>query len=429
MPVTLYPAASGVPTLTASRAVVSNAAGGLAVATTTSTEIGYVAGATSNIQAQIDAIAPAAATGTIIRVAANAVPTGYIRCHRTPVSRTTYANLFSTCNVRYGAGDGSTTFGLPTPAYELNRLQNTASALGTATTEFAMTLLSDGRVLMIGGLQTATTNQTFLGTLNPNATVTWTASTAYPANLKGLRAATLNDGNVIVVGGNSGAADVNTVTIGTISGDAITWTGSDALPTTRTYGGFTKLTDGRVLYIGGSSGGVGQSTTYFGSVSGTTTTWSAGSAASEIISYPGLVCLDDNTLVLMGGTTGATYTNHVFKGVISASTTITWTALTALAANNYAGSCTLLDDGRILIIGGYNGSATVNAMYMGTPAADRSDVKWSTIANMVYPTTIDSAGSAVMSDGRVLTTGGKNTAGTKQTITYLLDFIQSVIKT
>ncbi len=41
------------------------------------------------------------------------VPTGYLKCNGQAVSRTTYAALFTAIGVKYGLGDGSTTFNVP----------------------------------------------------------------------------------------------------------------------------------------------------------------------------------------------------------------------------------------------------------------------------------------------------------------------------
>lgn len=41
------------------------------------------------------------------------LPSGYLLCDGTAVSRTTYASLFAVIGTRYGSGDGSTTFNLP----------------------------------------------------------------------------------------------------------------------------------------------------------------------------------------------------------------------------------------------------------------------------------------------------------------------------
>jgi microcystin-dependent protein len=40
-------------------------------------------------------------------------PTGYLVCDGSAVSRTTYAGLFAVIGVRWGAGNGSTTFNVP----------------------------------------------------------------------------------------------------------------------------------------------------------------------------------------------------------------------------------------------------------------------------------------------------------------------------
>ena len=53
--------------------------------------------------------------GTMIPFAGplSEVPLGYLPCNGDPVSRTTYARLFSVIGTYWGAGDGSTTFNLP----------------------------------------------------------------------------------------------------------------------------------------------------------------------------------------------------------------------------------------------------------------------------------------------------------------------------
>jgi len=43
----------------------------------------------------------------------NAIPTLYLLCDGSAISRTTYANLFAVIGTNFGTGDGSTTFNLP----------------------------------------------------------------------------------------------------------------------------------------------------------------------------------------------------------------------------------------------------------------------------------------------------------------------------
>lgn len=51
--------------------------------------------------------------GTLIHYAGRTVPSGWLICNGANVSRKGYAALFAAIGTTYGAGDGSTTFGLP----------------------------------------------------------------------------------------------------------------------------------------------------------------------------------------------------------------------------------------------------------------------------------------------------------------------------
>ena len=51
--------------------------------------------------------------GTVASFAGGILPSGWLLCNGSAISRETYAALFSVIGTTYGAGDGSTTFGLP----------------------------------------------------------------------------------------------------------------------------------------------------------------------------------------------------------------------------------------------------------------------------------------------------------------------------
>ena len=53
--------------------------------------------------------APGFPPGFIIPWANNSLPTGFLLCDGSNVSRTTYADLFAAIGTTYGAGDGSST--------------------------------------------------------------------------------------------------------------------------------------------------------------------------------------------------------------------------------------------------------------------------------------------------------------------------------
>lgn len=51
--------------------------------------------------------------GTVMQYAGSSVPSGWLDCDGSAVSRTTYAALFSAIGITWGPGDGSTTFNVP----------------------------------------------------------------------------------------------------------------------------------------------------------------------------------------------------------------------------------------------------------------------------------------------------------------------------
>lgn len=51
--------------------------------------------------------------GAVFHFARNTAPSGYLICNGSIVSRSTYANLFAAIGTTFGAGNGTTTFGLP----------------------------------------------------------------------------------------------------------------------------------------------------------------------------------------------------------------------------------------------------------------------------------------------------------------------------
>lgn len=61
-------------------------------------------------QASVSAAQP---VGEILMFPAASVPSGYLECDGSAVSRTTYATLYGVIGTLFGVGDGSTTFNLP----------------------------------------------------------------------------------------------------------------------------------------------------------------------------------------------------------------------------------------------------------------------------------------------------------------------------
>lgn len=60
-----------------------------------------------------DVIASVTPTGSVNSYAGDTAPSGWLMCDGTPASRITYATLFALVGIRFGQGDGTTTFNTP----------------------------------------------------------------------------------------------------------------------------------------------------------------------------------------------------------------------------------------------------------------------------------------------------------------------------
>ena len=76
---------------------------------------------------------PSEIRGMIFPFAGNStIPTGFLPCDGSAVSRTTYAKLFAVIGTTYGAGNGSTTFNLPNLTDKFIQGSNTVGAVKKA---------------------------------------------------------------------------------------------------------------------------------------------------------------------------------------------------------------------------------------------------------------------------------------------------------
>lgn len=78
--------------------------------------------------------------GDIILYPSSTVPTDFLLCDGSVVSRTTYADLFDVIGETYGAGDGSTTFALPNLTGRVGIGKSTSYVLGASGGETSHTL-------------------------------------------------------------------------------------------------------------------------------------------------------------------------------------------------------------------------------------------------------------------------------------------------
>ena len=111
-------------------------------------------------------------TATIVPWSSASVPSGFLECNGTAVSRSTYSALFAIVGTTYGAGDGSSTFNLPNLADNVPIGKSPGKAL--ASTGGANTVSSTGNVA--GSTANATLSEAQLASHAHNQTAPVRAS-------------------------------------------------------------------------------------------------------------------------------------------------------------------------------------------------------------------------------------------------------------
>ena len=133
------------------------------------------------------------------------VPTGFLLCDGTAVPRSTYNNLFLTIDIRYGQGDGSSTFNLPnliafapvgskTASAKTNGIRGNANAAATSYTTTGATST------------TAHHSHTLTGSNSTASNIALTGSNSTASNI-GITGSNTGGSNIYITGANSNIAD------------------------------------------------------------------------------------------------------------------------------------------------------------------------------------------------------------------------------
>ena len=285
----------------------------------------------------------------------------------------------------------------PTPGFSETGSMATAREFHTAT------LLSDGRVLIAGGqnltadmcgapiLASAELYDPATGTFSPTGPM----ASARESHTETL----LTDGRVLIAGGVKGglwtdllsSADLYDPSIGTFSptGSMTTARSKDAeeMPTA------TLLSDGRVLIAGGKSDrGLASAELYDPrtgtfSPTGSMTVARAGHTAT---------LLSDGRVLIAGGWSGASY---LASAELYDPATGTFSPTGSMTTARFDHTATLLSDGRVLLAGGQHG------LFASVELYDPATGTFSAAGSMTTAREYNSA--TLLSDGRVLIAGGR----------------------
>jgi hypothetical protein len=269
------------------------------------------------------------------------------------------------------------------------------------------TKLGSDRILLVGGTDgTAISAASYIGYVG-DTTITWDEINPMLVPVVNHAAVMLVDGRILLAGGhNATTGEISTNTyFGTLAADAtsIAWVAGSPLPIAMLYGTVTTLPDGRLLAVGGTDDATITANTYIGTVTGNVISWIPSNAMLvPVINHTASVLADGRILVAGGhnATTGEISTN-TYIGTVTENI-IAWVASTALPDELLYSTTSILDDGRIMLVGGTDGTTISPNTYIGTVSLNT--IIWAASNTMLAP--IMNHVSVVVSSSTVLSLGG-----------------------
>jgi N-acetylneuraminic acid mutarotase len=256
------------------------------------------------------------------------------------------------------------------------------------------TLLSNGKALITaGGTDAAGLAR---AELYDPSTRTWsTTGSLSSARLVGFTATLLPNGKVLVVGGFAGVT--TTLSTAELYDPATgTWAATGNLPTKPCLHTATLLPNGKVLVAGGSDDfNVGPTTSAAELYDPATGTWSpTGNLITARQNHSATLLKNGKVLVAGAGSTAELYDPS--SG--------TWSATGSLpVALSYGQTVTLLSDGKVLVTGGVDSTGTPETL-SSAELYDPVPGTWSTTGSLSIARTSHTA--TLLPDGRVLVAGG-----------------------
>jgi len=336
----------------------------------------------------------------------------------------------ATCTVRVSWNDEAVVY----PAVLDPRWTTTTGALVTARQDHTATVLSTGKVLVVGGRSsaTSTTGITIAELFDP-ATGTWSPTTSitggrwfHTATQLGTTSSSTTSGKALIAGGINGTATVTTAQL--YSTSAGTWTAAAGLNAARDGHTATLLSTGNVLVTGGESVS-GSTTTVLNTAAvynpssgaGSWTAVSTNMATARRFHTATLLTSSNsnfsNRVLIVGGTTGTGTTSTTSVQLFNASTSA-WSTTTALSTARDSQTATALTGGNVLITGGRtNGTPIGTALVFTIPSSGTSatwasagtmnSVRWRHTATLL-------SGTNVLVSGGASNSGGTTLAGTAE---------------
>jgi hypothetical protein len=285
---------------------------------------------------------------------------------------------------------------------------STTGSMAVARRGHTATLMLDGKILVTGGFDGAVESVTT--EIYDPATGIWTASGPMTRGRKYHTASRLGDGKILIAGGivatNVGdgrVAEIYAPLTGTFT--SMPLTPSTALMSSpRSKHTASVLNDGVTVVLAGDFDPAVQSTTEvftYNSTTPTSSTWAMGPALSQGRYDHAVSTLAGTKKLLLTG--GYTNTTEICDFTTLSSPSPSCTASTSMANTRALHTSTTLSNGKVLVIGGTDGSQLLRSIELFTPLG----ASWETYAK-VLRTARAGHSSTLLSNGKVLISGADN---------------------
>jgi N-acetylneuraminic acid mutarotase len=236
-----------------------------------------------------------------------------------------------------------------------------AGSLNQSRSGHTATLLGSGKVLVAGGLRNSgqvATAELFDPASGPNGT--WTATGNLNTARSGHTATLLSSGKVLVVGGldSTPRPTASAELFDPAGGLNGSWTATADFPSTVRGHTATLLPNGKVLVAFGSDKNdfALSSAQLFDPTGGTNGSWAATGSLSPARTAARATLLTNGRVLVEGGTSDSGVDAALYDPAQG-----TWVVTGSLKTGRAQHTATLLSDGRVLVAGGYNGGALNSA--------------------------------------------------------------------
>jgi len=281
----------------------------------------------------------------------------------------------------------------------------------------------NGHVHVIGGDGAGLFfNSVYSAPLNANGSVgAWTTeANVLPAPVSGATSVAYN-GHIYVMGGYNGTSTLSTVYSAPLNanGSVGTWTTEANTLPTALYGATSVINNGHIYILGGLVTAPFPVNTVYSAplnANGSVGTWTTEANTLPTALYEATSVVNSNHIYVLGGAVSSSANlSTVYSAPLSANGSVgTWTTEANTLPTSLGGATSVINNSHIYVMGGFNDTSDVNAVYSATLNANGSVGTWTTEANNL-PTSLGGA-TSVINNSHIYVMGGLSGASYVNTV-------------